>query len=136
MLGEMSAAGFTRSGVLGMVGGVAIPPAQGTFRAFEAGAQAVRPDVRILETFIGSGCAACHDAHGIASGQGSPMGNTHLINFASDVVFADPATGRLEFRDSGRFSGECFLSCHGRAHSPERYPGDLRQLLPGLPRSR
>ena len=53
-LAGMAAAGFTKSGVLGMVGGVAIPPAQGTFRAFEAGARAVRPDVRILETFIGS----------------------------------------------------------------------------------
>lgn len=53
-LAGMAAAGMTRSGILGMVGGVAIPPAQGTFRAFEAGAKAVRPDVRVLETFIGS----------------------------------------------------------------------------------
>ena len=53
-LAGMAAGGMTRSGVVGMVGGVAIPPAQGTFRAFEAGARATRPDVRILETFIGS----------------------------------------------------------------------------------
>jgi basic membrane lipoprotein Med (substrate-binding protein (PBP1-ABC) superfamily) len=37
-----------------MVGGVAIPPVQGTFRAFEAGARAVNPDARILESFIGN----------------------------------------------------------------------------------
>jgi basic membrane lipoprotein Med (substrate-binding protein (PBP1-ABC) superfamily) len=37
-----------------MVGGVAIPPAQGTFMGFAAGARAVNPDVRVLETFIGN----------------------------------------------------------------------------------
>jgi basic membrane protein A and related proteins len=53
-LAGVAAAGMTKSGVLGMVGGVAIPPAITTFRAFEAGARAVRPDVRVIETFIGS----------------------------------------------------------------------------------
>ena len=53
-LAGMLAGGLTRSKVLGMVGGVAIPPAQGTFRAFEAGAHAVDPDIQVLEAFIGS----------------------------------------------------------------------------------
>src|SRR5690606_20437216 len=53
-LAGMAAGALTRSGVVGMVGGVAIPPVQGTFRAFEAGARAARPGVRVLETYIGS----------------------------------------------------------------------------------
>lgn len=53
-LAGMVAAGMSATGVVGMVGGVAIPPVQGTFRAFEAGARAVRPDVRILESYIGN----------------------------------------------------------------------------------
>jgi basic membrane lipoprotein Med (substrate-binding protein (PBP1-ABC) superfamily) len=53
-LAGMMAGGMTRSGRVGMVGGVEIPPVQGTFRAFEAGARAVRPDVVVLESFIGS----------------------------------------------------------------------------------
>ncbi|HKJ02806.1 MAG TPA: BMP family protein [Longimicrobiales bacterium] len=53
-LAGMVAAGMSVTGVLGMVGGVAIPPVQGTFRAFEAGARAVRPDVRVLESYIGN----------------------------------------------------------------------------------
>ncbi|MEK9508647.1 BMP family protein [Gaopeijia maritima] len=53
-LAGMAAGGITRSGVVGMVGGVAIPPAVGTFRAFEAGVRAVRPDAEILEAFTGS----------------------------------------------------------------------------------
>ena len=53
-LAGIAAAGMTQTGLVGMVGGVEIPPALGTFRAFEAGVASVRPDVRVLETFIGS----------------------------------------------------------------------------------
>lgn len=53
-LAGMAAGGITQSGVVGMVGGVAIPTAQGTFRAFEAGVKAVRPDATVLEAFTGS----------------------------------------------------------------------------------
>jgi len=53
-LAGMVAGGMTRSDTLGMVGGVAIPPAEGTFRAFEAGARAVNPEVTVLETWIGN----------------------------------------------------------------------------------
>jgi basic membrane lipoprotein Med (substrate-binding protein (PBP1-ABC) superfamily) len=53
-LAGLLAGGMTETGVVGMVGGVAIPPAVGTFRAFEAGVKAVRPDAEILETFIGN----------------------------------------------------------------------------------
>jgi basic membrane lipoprotein Med (substrate-binding protein (PBP1-ABC) superfamily) len=50
----MVAGGMTRTGTVGMVGGVEIPSAQGTFRAFEAGAKAVNPGVQVLEAFTGS----------------------------------------------------------------------------------
>lgn len=53
-LAGMVAAATTTTGTLGMVGGVEIPPAKGTFDAFRAGATAVRDDVRVIEAFIGS----------------------------------------------------------------------------------
>ena len=53
-LAGMVAGGMTRTGTIGMVGGVAIPPAQGTFLGFAAGARSVNPDVVVLETFIGN----------------------------------------------------------------------------------
>jgi basic membrane lipoprotein Med (substrate-binding protein (PBP1-ABC) superfamily) len=37
-----------------MVGGVEIPPVQGTFRAFEAGARSVNPEIEVLEAFTGN----------------------------------------------------------------------------------
>lgn len=67
-------------------------------------------------------CSACHDAHGISSIQGSPTANTHLINFATRIVFPLPGRAMPEYRDDGMRSGACFLTCHDRAHAPETYP--------------
>lgn len=52
-LAGMAAASMTESGIIGMVGGVEIPPVQGTFRAFEAGVHAVDPDIEVLMSFTG-----------------------------------------------------------------------------------
>jgi predicted CXXCH cytochrome family protein len=68
-------------------------------------------------------CSACHDAHGISSLQGSTRNHAHLINFDRNIVQPDPATGRLEYVSSGRFAGQCFLSCHGETHSGTAYVG-------------
>lgn len=87
-LAGMVAGGMTRSGVVGMVGGVAIPPVQGTFRAFEAGARAVRPDVRILESFIGNwdDVAAAKEAASAQLRQGADV-LIHNTDAASFGVF-------------------------------------------------
>lgn len=67
-------------------------------------------------------CIACHDSHGIAAGQGRAANNAHLVNFATAIVLPDRVTGKLEYRDTGGHTGECFLSCHGVDHSPKKYP--------------
>ncbi len=66
-------------------------------------------------------CNVCHDPHGISSSQGDATNHSHLINFDLSVVSPDPRTGRLEFVDTGNFSGKCYLECHGRRHSPKSY---------------
>ena len=69
-------------------------------------------------------CSACHDPHGISNTQGNPVNNGHLINFDVKIVSQDSG-GRLQFEDLGRFTGQCYLNCHGKEHSPEeRYPED------------
>jgi predicted CXXCH cytochrome family protein len=67
-------------------------------------------------------CSVCHDAHGISSTVGNAVNNSHLMNFDVSIVFPDPVTGRLEFVDTGRFSGSCTLTCHGQRHFEETYP--------------
>jgi predicted CXXCH cytochrome family protein len=65
-------------------------------------------------------CSTCHDAHGIASVQGTPSSNSHLINFDSTIVGPGPS-GRPSFRDLGTFAGSCTLTCHGVTHVDLEY---------------
>lgn len=87
-LAGMAAAGMSESGILGMVGGVEIPPVQGTFRAFEAGARAVNPDVEVLEAFIGNwdDVAAAKEAAVAQLGRGADV-LIHNVDAASFGVF-------------------------------------------------
>jgi len=87
-LAGMVAAGVSRSGILGMVGGVAIPPVEGTFLAFEAGARAVRPDVQVLESYTGSwdDVAAAKEATVAQLGRGADV-VIHNVDAASFGVF-------------------------------------------------
>jgi predicted CXXCH cytochrome family protein len=66
-------------------------------------------------------CSACHDPHGVTTLLGAASDHTHLINFDLQIVRPDPGTGRLEFRDLGRFAGSCTLICHGVVHVDENY---------------
>lgn len=53
-LAGMVAGSRTRSNVLGVIGGTELPPVKRSFGAFEAGARAVNPRVRVLSSFIGN----------------------------------------------------------------------------------
>lgn len=53
-LAGMLAAGLSRSGTLGFVGGIRLPPVEGTYLGFEGGARAVRSDARVLQAYIGN----------------------------------------------------------------------------------
>jgi basic membrane lipoprotein Med (substrate-binding protein (PBP1-ABC) superfamily) len=87
-LAGMVAAGMTRTGIVGMVGGVEIPPAVGTFRAFEAGARAVDPDIEVLEAFTGdwNDVAAAKEAAVAQLNRGADV-LIHNLDAASFAVF-------------------------------------------------
>lgn len=53
-LAGMLAAGMSRSGVLGVIGGTELPPVKESFVAFERGAKSANPRVRVLTAFIGN----------------------------------------------------------------------------------
>ncbi|MBU0718626.1 MAG: cytochrome c3 family protein [Planctomycetes bacterium] len=63
-------------------------------------------------------CSVCHDAHGIYRGQGNATNHGNLINFDLAVAMpADTGTGRrVEYEDTGQFSGTCTTTCHGFPH--------------------
>jgi basic membrane protein A len=87
-LAGMLAAGMSASGTIGMVGGVEIPPVQGTFRAFEAGARAIDPNVEILESFTGNwdDVAAAKEAAVAQLSRGADV-IIHNVDAASFGVF-------------------------------------------------
>ena len=53
-LAGVLAGSLTKSGVLGVIGGTALPPVESSFEAFEAGARSVRADVRLLTAYVGN----------------------------------------------------------------------------------
>lgn len=53
-LAGMAAAAISKTGVLGTIGGTELPPVTASFRAFAEGARAVRPDITVLDAFIGN----------------------------------------------------------------------------------
>jgi basic membrane protein A and related proteins len=102
-LAGMLAAGMSESGVVGMVGGVAIPPVEGTFRAFEAGASAVDPGVRVLESFTGNwdDVAAAKEAAVAQLGRGADV-LIHNVDAASFGVFQAVREARAAGGTRGR----------------------------------
>jgi len=53
-LSGIYAAGVSKTGKLGFIGGISIPPINTDFNAFKAGAQSVRPDITAIAAFAGS----------------------------------------------------------------------------------
>ena len=95
----MAAGSVTQSGNVGMVGGVEIPSAKGTFIAFEAGVKTVMPDAVVLETFIGSwdDVSAAKEAAAAQLRQGADV-LIHNVDAASFGVFQ----AVREAREGGR----------------------------------
>ncbi|MEJ7812470.1 MAG: BMP family protein [Gemmatimonadaceae bacterium] len=53
-LAGMLAGALTQSGVIGTIGGTELPPVKSSFIAFQAGARALNPSVRILSSYVGN----------------------------------------------------------------------------------
>jgi basic membrane protein A len=53
-LAGMLAGAMSRTGVVGAIGGTELPPVKASFEAFANGARAVRPDVRVVITYVGN----------------------------------------------------------------------------------
>ena len=99
-LAGIVAGALSVSGTVGMVGGVEIPPVQGTFRAFEAGARRSSPDIRILESFTGNwdDVAAAKEAAVAQLSQGADV-VIHNVDAASFGVFQAVREARAAGRE-------------------------------------
>jgi predicted CXXCH cytochrome family protein len=63
---------------------------------------------------VNASCRTCHNPHGSTQ-------YSHLIEF--DLMVVSPSSkGYTGFNDLGNKAGECYLTCHGKDHSPISYP--------------
>jgi len=64
---------------------------------------------------LGTSCYTCHNSHGSTEYK-------YLIMFNKTVVSPN-SKGLLKFVEKGssKFSGECYLTCHGVEHNPKSY---------------
>ena len=125
-LAGMAAAAMTESGTIGMVGGVAIPPAMGTFRAFEAGARSVDPEIRVLEVFTGdwNDVAAAKEAAVAQLSRGADV-LIHNLDAASFAVFQAVREARAGSTSSPtrcRCGTTTVSCCSARTSSTRRAP--------------
>lgn len=62
----------------------------------------------------GTSCYTCHASH---SSEDYP----YLIEFNPEAVTNDEMTHQIRFESFSSGNGRCYLTCHGKAHSPEEY---------------
>lgn len=79
---------LTKTGTVAAIGGPEVPSIKSTFKAFEAGAKAARPDVKVLQPFTGQNAdiAAAKQATLAAIGQGADY-VIHQANAGAQGVF-------------------------------------------------
>ena len=53
-LAGMLAAGMSKSGVIGAIGGTELPPVKRSFAAYAAGAHSVKPQLRVVTSYVGN----------------------------------------------------------------------------------
>ncbi len=72
---------------------------------------------------VKTSCITCHNSHGSEK-------YPYLIDFSSrkkgGANISPSSSGRIEFIDRGQFSGECYLTCHGKDHNPAVYPEEYQ----------
>lgn len=87
-LAGMMGAKMSKSGTLAMIGGDEVPSIKSTFAAFRSGAEAARPDIKVIQVFTGSGqdVAKAKQATLDAISQGADF-VIHQANAAAQGVF-------------------------------------------------
>lgn len=87
-LAGMMAGSMTKTGTVAMIGGPNVPSIVSTFKAFRAGAEAVKPGIEVIETFTGSNddVAAAKKATETAIDQGADF-VIHQANAGAQGVF-------------------------------------------------
>ena len=98
-LAGMMAASLTKTGTLALIGGSEFPPVKSSFEAFEAGARAARPSVRVLTTYLGTW-------DDVSAGKEQALA---LLNRGADVIFQNADAAGLGVFNAARERGGAYV---------------------------
>jgi len=98
-LAGIMAASLTRTGTLAMIGGSEFPPVKSSFEAFEAGARAARPSIRVLTTYLGTW-------DDVSAGKEQALA---LLNRGADVIFQNADAAGLGVFNAARERGGVYV---------------------------
>ena len=98
-LAGMMAASLTKTGTLALIGGSEFPPVKSSFEAFEAGARAARPSVRVLTTYLGTW-------DDVSAGKEQALA---LLNRGADVIFQNADAAGLGVFNAARERGGVYV---------------------------
>jgi basic membrane lipoprotein Med (substrate-binding protein (PBP1-ABC) superfamily) len=98
-LAGIMAAAITKTGTLATIGGQELPPVKSSFGAFEAGALAANPRLRVIHSYLGTW-------DDVSSGKEQALA---LMNRSADVIFQNADAAGLGIFNAARERGDVYV---------------------------
>jgi basic membrane protein A len=98
-LAGILAAGMTKSGAIGAIGGTELPPVKRSFAAYAAGARSAKPGIRVVISYVGNW-------DDVSAGKEQALAQ---INRKSDVLFQNADAAGLGVFQAARESGATYV---------------------------
>lgn len=98
-LAGILAAGMTKSGAIGAIGGTELPPVKRSFAAYAAGARSAKPGIRVVVSYVGNW-------DDVSAGKEQALAQ---INRKSDVLFQNADAAGLGVFQAARESGATYV---------------------------
>jgi basic membrane protein A len=98
-LAGILAAGMTKSGAIGAIGGSELPPVKRSFAAYAAGARSAKPGIRVVVSYVGNW-------DDVSAGKEQALAQ---INRKSDVLFQNADAAGLGVFQAARESGSTYV---------------------------
>ena len=98
-LAGILAAGMTKSGAIGAIGGTELPPVKRSFAAYAAGARSAKPGIRVVVSYVGNW-------DDVSAGKEQALAQ---INRKSDVLFQNADAAGLGVFQAARESGSTYV---------------------------
>jgi basic membrane lipoprotein Med (substrate-binding protein (PBP1-ABC) superfamily) len=98
-LAGIAAAGASKSGVIGAIGGTELPPVRESFDAYSAGARSINPAIRVLISYVGNW-------EDVSAGREQALAQ---MSQGADVIFQNADAAGLGIFQAARESGRALV---------------------------